>query len=279
MINSDIWAHLDRILNAAFDLYLRPFDRLSALWLICALALPSAVIALLVFRWLSDQDAILATKNKVKAHLLELRLYQDDLRMVLRAQRAVLGQSFLYARHALIPMLVMLVPFTIVVIQVESRLAYRSMHPGESVVVVASVDDVVPISEREAALRLPHGLTAETPALRVDATGEVLWRIRAVAPGEHSISIILDGRGLERRLVVGENPGQLSPYALREDDPRLLLYTGEPPIDRGAMISATHVDYPRARAVFAGLSSAAWTWVGVSILLAYLLRGVFRVTF
>ena len=123
--------------------------------------------------------------------------------MTLRAQRQIVRYTLAYMRHALVPMAVMTVPFILVVIQVESRYGFRSLSAGESAIFAVTVDGDEPVSQLDVALSLPAGLTQDTPALRIDTTGEILWRIRADKPGEHRIGIRIGGKELTKRAVVG----------------------------------------------------------------------------
>ena len=88
-------------------------------------ALPLTVLALLVYRWVSDQAGIVRTKDRIKAYLLELWLYKDDPRVLLGAQGRVVWHSLVYLRHALLPVAILLVPIGLLTAQVESRFARR----------------------------------------------------------------------------------------------------------------------------------------------------------
>jgi hypothetical protein len=121
---------INRTVNTVFDAWLWPFQGLSATWQIIITALPVTVFALLVFRFASNQDGINAVKNKIKAYLLELWLYKDDLGILFRAQGQVIRYSAIYLRYALVPLLIMIVPLALVIVQLESLYAFRGLDPG-----------------------------------------------------------------------------------------------------------------------------------------------------
>ncbi len=275
-----MWSEIHYILGRAFDLWLWPFQDLPPTWQVCALALPVAIFALLVFRYSSNQRAIERTKARIMSHLVELRLSRDDAKVMMRARREILRHSLTYMRHMLLPMAVMIVPLVLVMVQVESRYAFRPLAPDESAIVTATLDgDYRPVSELKVELLLPVGLEQETSALRIDETGEILWRVGALTPGEHRIEIRVGDSGVAGRVVVGGAGARPVPAFYRADDWRTLLYPGLPPLENASMVSAITVSYPRERAVFAGLSSASWILLGVSLFFAYALRGIFGVTF
>ena len=273
-----MWAFVNRILNAAFDLWLWPFQALPAFWQLVALALPAALFGLLVFRFASDQDGIEAAKERVKAHLLELLLFRDDFRVSMRAQGQILRHNLVYMRKALLPMLVMIGPFVLALIQVESRFAYRSLAPGEATLIGVVLDGERP-SQLESELRLPDGLRQETPPLRNDATGEIVWRVRAELPGDHRIAVRLGQTELTRRARVGGRRAHVATANPRADDVTLLAHPAALPLPADAPARDIWIDYPKDRASFAGLSSASWIFMGAAVLLGFALRGPLGVSF
>jgi hypothetical protein len=246
---------------------------------IVLLGLPAAIFALIVFRYTSDQEGIEAAKDRIKAHLLELRLYKDDLLVTLRAQGKILRYNGTYLRHALVPMAVMIVPFVLMIIQIESRFVYRSLAPGESAILTVTVDGEDPVSGLEASLALPDEVLQETPALRIDETAEIVWRVRAESPGDYRVGIRLGEAELFKRVVVDGRHARVSPAVYRSNDLNTLAYPAESALASDAPIRAIHLSYPPVRAAFAGLSSASWIFFGASLVFGFALRGAFGVTF
>ena len=274
-----MWSIVNNLFNVAFDVLLWPVGWLSPAWQISALALPAAIFALLVFRYTSNQAGIERAKDRVKGHLLELWLYRDDLWVTLRALGNVLRYNMTYLRHALAPMAVMLVPFVLMLVQIESRFAFRSLHAGESVILRLYVDGEGPVSAVPTALRLPEGLEQETPALRIDETGEIVWRLGARRPGEYELGIQVGDAQIARRVVVDGSGPRISPIVYRSNDLNALLYPAEPLLASDLPVRAIHLDYPRARSTFLGLSSASWIFFAASMVFGFALRGVLGVTF
>lgn len=273
-----MWSSVNCAANAVFDLWLWPIQNLSATWQIFFTALPVTVIALLVFRFASNQEGITAAKNKIKAYLLELWLYKDDIGILLRAQGRVLRYSFVYMRYSLLPMAIMIVPFALIIVQLESRFAFRGIEPGQSVILSVTVDGDIPVSRLEATLRIPDGVSQDTPALRADDTGQVFWRLTPDQAGRYQIGIQIGDHRVTRQLLAGDGHG-IWPTAYRAGDWRVLGSAAEAALADGGGIAMTEVSYPRARAEFLGLSSASWLLLGFSLILGFALRGLFGVTF
>jgi hypothetical protein len=274
-----VWSSVNGAVNGLFDVLLWPFHSLPVFWQILALAVPATAVALLAFRFTSNQAGITRAKSLIKAHLLELRLFKDDFRVILAAQGAILRYTLRYMKYGLTPMLVMIVPFLIILIQVESRFAFRPLHPGEPAILAVKVDTAAPVSRLPASLGLPDGLTSETPPLRLDASAEIYWRIKGKGPGRYPVEISVGDDAVTKHVIVGYANTSISPFLYQSDDWRVLAWPAERPMKAEAFAEAIRLDYPRGRAEFAGLSSASWLLFGMCIILGFLFRGLFGVTF
>jgi hypothetical protein len=265
-------------LTGFFDLLLWPFAW-APVWLqLAVMAVPATVVMLLVFRYCSSQRGIESAKDAIKAYLLELWIYRDDLLVSLRAQGLFLVANLRYLAQLLVPIAVASVPILLMLVQVEARFRWRGLNPGEAVILTIEVEGERPTA-LDVELDVPEGLTRETPALRIDSRREIAWRLRADAPGEYEIGVRVGEVRLGKRAVVDANGARLSPELRRAGDPLALLYPFERPLSADSPVRAVRIDYPTARGDFLDLSSAGWIFVGFAFVLAFALRGSFGVTF
>lgn len=271
-------AAVNDVMTTAVDAWLWPFRSFPPVVQFCALALPVTALALVVYRYASDQAGIRRTKDMLKAYLLEVRLFRDDLPVTLRAQGQILKYSVLYARYALLPLAIMIVPIALILIQVESRYAFRPLEPDESTIVAVTLNSPRSVTELNAALIPSAGVRCETPPLRLEDEQRILWRVRAEARGEHELRVRIGDELFAKKIVVGES-GALSPAIHEADDIRTLAYPLEAPLPGDSLVSSIELTYPYSRGVFAGLSSASWTLFLASLVLGYAFRGLFGVTF
>ena len=121
---------LNDALRAVFDVALRPFAALPPIVPVTIVALVSGIFALLVYRWTSNQEAIAAVKRRLFGHLLEVRLFNDDLRAVLAAQLRLLRENLTYLRLNLVPLLWMIVPFMLLIAQLQFHYGYDGPQGG-----------------------------------------------------------------------------------------------------------------------------------------------------
>jgi len=84
---------------------------------------------LLIFRYISNQKEIKETKSKIRAYIYELRLFKDELGLVLSAQKNILIQNLKYIKYALKPMIFMIIPMALNLIQLDSWYGAQATKP------------------------------------------------------------------------------------------------------------------------------------------------------
>ena len=237
---TELVALLNRPLTGLFDLLFRPFLGLAPIWALLVISLVSGVLMLWIFGKVSDQKAIGVVRDKIRGHLLGLRIFGDEIGLLLMLLGRSLRATAVYMKYAVVPMLVMMLPMVLILIQMNLRFAVRPLQPGEKTVLTVKLRELPSASPVE--LQVPPGVVLETTAVRVDALQEVSWRIRADEPGDYKLLIRSAGIETEKQLRVGAGWGAVSP--LRTANAMdLLLYPGEPPIDPQASIESIRLTY------------------------------------
>src|SRR5690349_10549423 len=108
-----------------FDTLLAPLEHLPFPSAIVAVSAVFGVLGLVAFKHLSAQKRISAAKEKIKAHLIEIRIYQDDLAIVGKAIGKVLLRNFQYLGLNLGPFVPLSIPFVLVLSQLVVRYGFR----------------------------------------------------------------------------------------------------------------------------------------------------------
>src|SRR6266446_1052850 len=176
----------------------------------------SFVIGLLmvvVFRYTSDQKAIRIAKDHLKAHLLAVRLFQDQLQVVLNSYWRILGSTGRYLRLALKPLLYVIVPLTLLIVQVDRYLGFVPIAPGQPFLVKARAanSDVLD----RTSLQLPPGMTLTAPPVHVPAHNEIIWRVVAEKDGRYDLGIEAGTQSYSKSAVVSQGIERISPIRLR----------------------------------------------------------------
>ena len=99
----------------------------------------AGLAAVLVFRYVSNQDAMRRIKNRIQAHLLEVRLFPDQLGIVSRAYGRILHYTVIYLTYNLKPVAILLLPVVILMVQLDLRFSRIPLRPHDSFILKAKL--------------------------------------------------------------------------------------------------------------------------------------------
>ncbi len=270
---------LNSVLNKVFDVLLLPVRGLGPWAAMILVSLLTSFLMLLIFRHTSNQAGIKKEKNKIKAHLLELRLFKDNMAVQLKAQGRILLANFRYVGHNMRPMLVMIVPVLLILIQLNLWFGSASLKPGDPVLVKVRLAEGKYPSEVPAAISASGELDVETPPLRIEDEAEIDWRLRAKAAGEGRLTLTVGGETIVKSASVGAT--RLSPVAALKPGRNLLdqiFNPGEPPLPSSSVVRSVEVRYPSASMPLFGMH-IHWliAYFILSIAFGYAFKGLFKV--
>ncbi|MFC2157845.1 hypothetical protein ACFLT9_08415, partial [Acidobacteriota bacterium] len=151
------------IIGKIFDILFLPFRTMSPWAALVLISLLTGIFMLLVFRWTSNQAGIKAIKNRIKAHLLEIRLFKDNLGLSLKAQGNILKCNVKYISFSAKPMLFMILPLALILIQMNLWFGYNPISPERPILFkVILKTDYNPIETDIRIVSTSPGLTVET---------------------------------------------------------------------------------------------------------------------
>ena len=177
-----------------------------------AISILIGLLMVIVFRYTSDQKAIGRAKDRLKAHLLAVRLFQDQLPVVMRAYGKILRGTGSYLRLAFTPFLIAILPITFLIVQLDRYFGWMPLQPAQTFLVEARVED--PAALNEASLQLPPELSSSAPAVHVPKDKEVVWRVVAEREGQYDIHIAA-GQTVSKQVVVSPGLARISPVRLQ----------------------------------------------------------------
>ena len=255
-------APLNALLRPVFDAIQAPMAGWPAWLAVFLWSIPVSVFALLVFKRFSNQDRIAAVKDKIFACLFEIRLFNDDLGAILRAQKEITGHVLHYQFLSLKPMLWILPPVVLIMVQLHGFYGFRGLQPGESVVVVATVSPNAVEHGEDLRLEAPDGLVVETPGVWAEDLRQAAWRVRAEKPGDYELSVVHAGTPHEKRIRVTDRTVRLAPERPDRSFFGQLEWPSEPPLEADSGLSSITVSYPEATFSVLGLEmESQWAWM------------------
>lgn len=288
---------INAALARAFDAALAPFRQLPPIVGLAVVSLATAVVLLLVFRRTSDQTRLAAVKRQIHAALFEIRLFNDDLRAIFRAQGEILRHNLTYLRLSLVPMLWMLPPLVLAIAQLQFHYGYQGLTPGEPVLLTAQFREGAldrpasaprgspvarassPADTPVALLEAPPEIDVQSPAVFFPSTREVIWRIVPQAAGRFEIGVTVDGQTYAKTIRVAGAIVRRSPVRVQRGFLNELLYPAEPPLPSGAPVTGISVAYPERDVRVLGFD-LHWliVYFALTMVFAFALRGRFGVT-
>jgi len=270
---------LNSILNPVFTLLFLPFRSTAPEWSLLWISLATAVLALLVYRFFSAQEAIRSVKEKLKAHILEMRLFQHDPALMSRAILSVFKCNARYLRLNVKPFLFMFVPVVLILVQLESRYGYRPFLPGDTFLVKTIwKTEAAAEPSRDPSLDLSGHLSAATPALRIPHAKEIDWRLTVTGQGPASIGIGTAAGRVTLPVAIGPGVVPLSPWNGTKMSLDMLLHPAAHALPGAGDLVAVEIAYPPRDFRFLGISVHwIWPYLVLSRAAGYLLKGLFRV--
>ena len=236
----------NRTLSLATDLVMAPLQRIPPSTSLLLLSAAMGLLFLLVFRLTSNQDAIGRLRRRMGAHLLEFRLFQHNLGIQWSALSRMLLANLIYLRYAGRPLLVMLVPLGLVLIQLDQWYGYQPLRPDETALVSLKLSGESDLAKVR--LETSDGLELVGRPLRSPHSGEVNWSVRPQRQGTQLLTFLFEGRQVQKQIVISNQTlARVSAVTPSRDFWNVLQHPGAPPLAPDSFAERISVDYPARR--------------------------------
>lgn len=265
-------------MNDIFRLIFYPFEKLPLLWGLVGISIVTGIGMLVVFRYTSSQKAIKQAKDRVKAHIFELFLYKDNLRIILKALVNILKYNGAYLKQVLIPLFIIIGPMILILVQLNFRYGYRPLRPNESVTLKLKLNRQMKNNDVNVLLDVPDAIVVETPVLRIYDNREFNWRVKGTSPGRYELAFFIEDERVRKSIRVSPNLEMVSPVRVSSNFFKMLFYPTENPLPHESKVESIEVTYPsRDIKIF----NRNVPWIGiffiVSVAAAFALKGMFKV--
>jgi hypothetical protein len=237
--------------------------------IVVLLSLVIGLLMVLLFRYTSDQRAIHVAKDQLKAHLLAVRLFQDQLPVVLSSYGRIIRGTGRYLRLAFKPLLLVIIPLTLLIVQLDRYLGSTPLRSGQAFLVevrTASAENIDSIS-----LQIPPGMETTAPPVHIPADNEVVWRLATQREGNYELQVQAGDQVFSKRIVVSSGIARLSPIRLRGHLGKRFLDSAESALEENSPIQSIALSYPDRTIYFAWMD---WNWIWLFFVLS-LLAGFF----
>lgn len=268
---------LGRIFGAVFDGYLAAFGWLSPAWSLALLSMLLGVLMLYAFKWVGNPSALERSQARMQAHLMEMRLFDNEPRVVLRSMGRLLWWNLRFFLASLRPAVLATLPMVLLFVQMEHYYGVRAIEPGETVIVTAELVGGDPTLREAITLTPTRGRARVTSSpVRARTPGpldKVSWQVRGLEQGEELLVLRVGERTYGKSLTISTAPAKVS--MRRVSSPyESLLYPIEPPLP-GGVARGLEVAYPRVDVALLGFELHWLIWlVLISVFGAFLLKWI-----
>lgn len=237
-------AGINAVANAAGDLLQGPVAACPGWLSLTVMSAAVGVMALIVFKYTSNQQAIGRVRDDIKANLLAVKLYKDSFSVAMKSQARVLAGACRLLLYSLVPMLVLIGPVCLVLAQMGSWYQARPLRPEDGQVTVQlkvkGAPGVLPPVTLDP---LPAARLLAGP-VRVSGRGEIYFKLRPLENGTHTLIFhVGDGR-YEKQITVGEGFMRVSPKRPGAHLGDVLMYPLEKPFAAGDPVKSISIAYP-----------------------------------
>jgi hypothetical protein len=226
-----------------------------------------------VFGKTSNQTGLTRAANRVRAQLLAVKLFKDDLTVTMWCQVALMKATGARLWHSVPPMLVMLVPLFLVLTQLALRYEFRPLLPGETAVLAMHLKPEAWKTFQDLRMQTSAGVTQEAGSLR-DAKNETLyWRIRVNGEESERLRWDLGDQTIEKELSIASHADVLQPTNPIRPGTGFwdrVFYPGEPGLAADSPVASIEVHHTRRMTPILGVDIPWWaTFFLVSMLVAF----------
>jgi uncharacterized membrane protein (DUF106 family) len=235
----------------------------SPLVIVIILSIVVGFLMVILFGYTSDQKAIGVAKDQLKAHLLAVRLYRDQIPVVMGSYGKILRGTGRYLKLAFKPLLYVIIPITLLMVQADRYLGTTPVPANKPFLLTIHTESAL---LNDVALDLPPGIAMTAPPVHVPSENSAVWRLEASKEGKYAIKIVAGSQSATKDVNVGKGVGnnndlpRISPIRLRGHFWERMLSSAEPAIPERLSIESISINYPDRNIEIAGYEMN-WIWL------------------
>jgi uncharacterized membrane protein (DUF106 family) len=238
----------------------------SPLAIVVLLSLIVGLLMVILFGYTSDQKAIGIAKDQLKAHLLAVRLYRDQIPVVMGAYGKILRGTGRYLKLAFKPLLYIVIPIILLMVEVDRYLGATPIPPNTpfllTVRLVGSdgLNGIANDIANDVALELPSQIAMTAPAVHIPAENEIVWRLAGSQEGKYEVKIAAGGQAVSKAVCIGSDLPRISTVRLRGHFWQRIFSSGEPALPETGAVDSISINYPERNIEIAGYGMN-WIWL------------------
>ena len=272
-------AWLNVVGNILFGLLEKPMESLPPWLSLTVISAVLGVLMLILFKHTSNQAAIGKVRDTIKAQLLAMKLFKDNIPVVLKSQLKIIVNAFLLLLHSFRPMLVMIIPFSLLLGQLGLWYQSRPLAVGEEALVTVQLADSDADPMPLVSLQPSAAAGVMTGPVRVPSKRQVYWQIQAKEAGKNTLTFQVADQQVQKRLAVGDGLMSVSMTRPGLNIADLILHPAEKPFAKTSPVQSIGITYPDRPSKVTGSDFWIVSLFVISMAVAFLLKPFFNVKF
>ena len=236
----------------------------NPLWGIIFISIMVGIFAALVYRFTANQKVIKRVNNKIKAHILELIIFDYSPVLILTAMFNIFKNLFIYIRYSLTPMIFHIIPVIIILIQVYFIYGYSPFKPGDNSVITLELQDNNILSEA-IKLNACDKLEIVSSPVYVPVKNEVSWKVLMKEYGKGTVTFKVGDKIYKKDIIISNKKTKITPLSISGGFFTQFKNLGSTYLPNDGVVKSISVEYPEG-----SLSISGWNihWLLVFLILS-----------
>ncbi|MEZ6061949.1 MAG: hypothetical protein R3C19_16510 [Planctomycetaceae bacterium] len=262
-----IW--LNTLASAAGSVLLAPVQWLPGWLSSTIIGIVTGVLMLVVFKYTSNQSGIKRTRDAIKANMLALSLFRDNIRVSLRCQAGLLAGAAKLLLFSLVPMAVLTVPMILVLGQMSLWYQARPLAADEESVVTVQLKEDAADAVSTIRMTSTDTATIVTGPVRIPGRHMVCWNLTPAKVGVHELQFDVAGETFTKQFASGRGYEPVSIKRPSRVLGELLMHPREAPFPPDSVVQSIEVTYPDRDGFSSGTNNWVIYWFIVSMIGAF----------
>jgi uncharacterized membrane protein (DUF106 family) len=237
----------------------------SPLAIVIFVSLVVGLVMVVLFGYTSDQKAIGIAKDQLKAHLLAVRLYRDQIPVVMGSYGKILRGTGRYLKLAFKPLMYVIIPITLLMVQIDRYLGQTPIAANVPFLLTVHLSDqyvssLTADALNSLALDLPPQITMTAPPVHIPAESKTVWRLTGSKDGKYEVKIAVAGQSAAKAVCIGSGLPRISTVRLRGQFWERMFSSAEPALPENSPIESISINYPDRDIDIAGYGMN-WIWL------------------
>jgi uncharacterized membrane protein (DUF106 family) len=231
----------------------------SPLAIVIVVSLVVGLMMVVLFGYTSDQKAIGIAKDQLKAHLLAVRLYRDQIPVVMGSYGKILCGTGRYLKLAFKPLLYVIIPITLLMVQIDRYLGQTPIPVNVPLLLTVHIAGQTN-ALNDVTLDLPTEVTMTASPVHIPAENEIVWRLAGTKDGKYEVKVVTGGQSVAKTVCIGNDLPRISTIRLRGQFWKRMFSSAEPAIPDTSPIESISISYPDRNIEIAGYGMN-WIWM------------------